>query len=135
MVTANQYTNTSSLLLLPCKLLLVSPNEWRTDLLTRTERETGESAKAASRQMAQSIIQEHLFMDFNNNNNNNDNGNNIDTNSMVVDDSDDDEIAAAASSSSFPITSTFPYLDRNISNDVAESILLGYHITRRLGWC
>ena len=93
------------------KLLLVSPNEWRTDLLTRVERETGESAKLASRRIAQWIIKEHTIVDS--------------TDCNMVHDS-------AVSTSSSPSSGT---VGMDISTDVAESILLGYHITRRLGWC
>ena len=108
------------------KLLLVSPNEWRTDLLTRAERSSGESAKLASRRMAQCIIHEH---DSKNNAHHQSAQNNIDaasTSLSCLEPPPALDLTAHSSTNS---------ADHILSTDVAESILMGYHITRRLGWC
>jgi predicted phosphodiesterase len=73
-------------------LLFVKPDEWRTDLLTNAEMQSGESSKTASRLIARQIVSDYgvsLQNDCN---------------------------------------------DESFQSDVAESILLGLHVARRLGW-
>jgi hypothetical protein len=73
-------------------LLFVKPDEWRIDLLTSEEMQSGESSKTASRLIARQVVSDYgvsLENDFN---------------------------------------------DDNFQTDMAESILLGLHVARRLGW-
>jgi Icc-related predicted phosphoesterase len=96
------------------RLLLVTPNEWRTDLLTSIERQSGESAKKASQRISQLIIKKQS---------------NVSVHSSSIDTS------VSSYRSGFDTWSAFdPLVDLQAtpSADVAESILLGFHVLRRL---
>lgn len=67
------------------QVLSVKPEQWRLDLLTSDERKSGESSKATSVVLAQSILPD-------------------------------------------------PLKEISLSDDLAESLLLGLHVSRRLGW-
>jgi hypothetical protein len=92
----------------PPLLLFVNPEEWRVDLLSEPERRNGASAKASSQYWARRVLSKQQ-------------GHHqhhrpaaISTDNNTGKDNDND-------------TSLLP-------EDVAESILLGMHISRRLGW-
>lgn len=111
-------------------LLFVQPEEWRNDLLIANERRTGESSKIASTSIARQIIndyQDHHHHSSDTENSRKElfqsssvmkllNSNNSNNRIPLSLDNDDDSI----------------YED--CQTDMAESILLGYHIARRLGW-
>jgi Calcineurin-like phosphoesterase len=88
----------------PKKVLYVRPEEWRMDLLNEKEKRSGEDAKAASRLIARQIIADYSVY-------------NTETGP--------------------PGTSTGAHSYQHVGKlptDAAESILLGYHVCRRLGW-
>ena len=73
---------------LHCQMLLVKPEEWRSDLLLAKEQTSGEAAKEASRLIARQLVADYGGM---------------------------------LHEGKFP-------------TDVAEAVLLGYHVSRRLAW-
>ena len=73
----------------PPQLLSISPREWRSELLSKKERQSGFASKEASRLIARQVVEDYGIM--------------------------------GAHSGSF-------------STDVAESVLVGLHVARRLGW-
>jgi Calcineurin-like phosphoesterase len=88
----------------PKKVLYVRPEEWRMDLLNEKEKRSGEDAKAASRLIARQIVADYSVY-------------NTETGP--------------------PGTSTGSHSYQHVGKlptDAAESILLGYHVCRRLGW-
>lgn len=96
-------------------LLFVKPNEWRNDLLRSDELASGEASKAASRHLAQKIVADHHC-----------------------------HPSEAATIQSPPLSKQSRQHQQEkdektrqdfvFQTDMAESILLGLHVARRLGW-
>jgi Icc-related predicted phosphoesterase len=103
------------------RVLLVTPNEWRTDLLTSIERQSGESAKKASQRISQLIIKKQPKFAVH--------GTESVSAAPHKPQINGVHVVQESANQSADLQAQPPTVD------VAESILLGYHVCRRLGCC